>query len=357
MANEARQKIIDLLTDLYKTNGYVTEDEVFDYASNENLSVFDINFITEHLLSHGVIISEEKEKITIKKGRGYRRDHTKLFKSIAKEYKGLRFFIKYYSSIDGLAEGEWITLLQQARNGNDWARNRLFDTSMQKTIKQALSISKKFDLDFEDTLQSSAFGIMYAINAFDETENSSFPSYVPLAVNSQLRRDVYLNSNPVIDFPTYLMNDFFKIHSLVKNHSCSLCSYSENKLTCINLRNEIKETLKCSSEEVDECIKYLQPVEDIQEDTEVIEIDLSNATREDDIKKYVASILVHLKSQEEIVIRMRFGIGTDREHTLEEIGQRYNLTRERIRQIEKKALRKLAWHVHREHIAEELIKE
>lgn len=63
MANEAKQKIIDLLTDLYKTNGYVTEDEVFELSERENLSVFDINYITEYLLSHGVIISEEKEKI------------------------------------------------------------------------------------------------------------------------------------------------------------------------------------------------------------------------------------------------------------------------------------------------------
>lgn len=357
MANEAKQKIIDLLTDLYKTNGYVTEDEVFELSERENLSVFDINYITEHLLSHGVIISEEKEKITTKKGRGYRRDHTKFFKEISKEYKGLKFFIRYYNSIDGLAEGEWITLIQQARHGNEWARTRLFDTSMQKTIKQAYAVSKKFDLDFEDTLQASSFGILYAISAFDETEHSSFPSYVPLAVNSQLRRDVCLHSNPVIDFPAYLMNDFFKIHTLVKEHSCSECAYSNSKLTCENLRNEVKETLKCSSEEVDECMKYLQPVEDIKEDSEVVEIDLSNTTKEDEIRKYISSILVHLKSQEEIVIRMRFGIGTDREHTLEEIGQKYGLTRERIRQIEKNALKKLAWHVYREHIAADLIKE
>lgn len=271
MANEAKQKIIDLLTDLYKTNGYVTEDEVFELSERENLSVFDINYITEYLLSHGVIISEEKEKITTKKGRGYRRDHTKFFKEISKEYKDLKFFIRYYNSIDGLAEGEWVTLIQQARHGNEWARTRLFDTSMQKTIKQAYAVSKKFDLDFENTLQASSFGILYAISAFDETEHSSFPSYVPLAVNSQLRRDVYLHSNPVIDFPTYLMNDFFKIHTLVKEHNCSECAYSNNKLTCENLRNEIQDKLKSTAEEVDECIKYLQPLEDLWEDTKCFE--------------------------------------------------------------------------------------
>lgn len=340
MANEAKQKIINLLTDLYKTNGYVTEDEVFEYASNESLSLFDINSITEHLLSHGVIISEEKEKITTKKGRGYRRDHTKFFKEISKEYKGLKSFISYYSSIDGLAEGEWITLIQQARHGNEWARTRLFDTSMQKTIKQAYAVSKKFDLDFEDTLQASSFGILYAISAFDETENSSFPSYVPLAVNSQLRRDVYLYSNPVIDFPTYLMNDFFKIHTLVKEHSCSECAYSNNKLTCENLRNEIQDKLKSTTEEVDECIKYLQPVEDLWEDTGIDDSDVTKGLHENEMKITVTKLLSHLKPQEEEVIRMRFGIDNE-EYSLESIAQIKSVTRQRIQQVEAKALDKL----------------
>lgn len=340
MANEARQKIIELLTDLYKTNGYVTEDEVFDYASNENLSVFDINFITEHLLSHGVIISEEKEKISIKKGRGYRRDHTKLFKSIAKEYRGLKFFIKYYSAIDSLAEGEWITLLQQARNGNDWARNRLFDTSMQKTIKQALSISKKFDLDFEDILQLSALGIIYAINAFDETENSSFPSYVPLAINSRIKRDANLATNPLISFPTHLMNDFLKIYILVKEHQCSECCYKENKLLCTNLNRQLQVKLECSDEEVQECIQYLQPLEDIWEDTIIDDRDPCTGLREDEMKNAVVSLLSHLKEQEDQVIRMRYGIDCE-ELSLETIAQQKSVTRQRIQQVEACALEKL----------------
>lgn len=357
MFDEAKQNIITFLINRYKTNGYVTEDEVFELSERKNFSIFDINNIMDYLLSHGVIISEEKEKITIKKGRGNRRNYTKLFQYLSKKYNGLKVFIKYYDSIDGLAEGEWITLIKQSRYGNDWAKKRLFDTSMKKTIKQAYDFSKKFDVDFEDTLQESAFGISYAINAFDETKHPSFPSYVPLAVNSRLRRNVTLASNPVINFPSYLVNDFLNIYTLVKDHCCSECSYGQNKLICKRLRTEIKEKLNCNMEEIDECLKYLQPIENLQENSKVTEIDLSNTAKEDSIRKYVSSILVHLKSKEEIVIRMRFGIGTDREHTLEEIGQKYNLTRERIRQIEKKALKKLTWYVNHEHIAEELMKE
>ena len=206
--------------------------------------------------------------------------------------------------------------------------------------KQALSIAKKFDLDFEDTLQASAFGILYAIGAFDETENSSFPSYVPLAVNSQLRRDVILYSNPVIDFPTYLMNDFFKIHSLVKEHSCCECAYSNNKLTCENLRNEIQDKLKSSAEEIDECIKYLQPVEDIWEDTCIDDSDITKGIREEEMRTNVTQLLSHLRPQEEEVIRMRFGIDSE-EYSLESIAQIKSVTRQRIQQVEAKALEKL----------------
>lgn len=182
---------------------------------------------------------------------------------------------------------------------------------MQKTIKQAYAVSKKIDLDFEDILQASSFGILYAISAFDETEHSSFPSYVPLAVNSQMRRDVYLHSNPVIDFPTYLMNDFFKIHTLVKEHDCSECAYSNNKLTCENLRNEIQDKLNSTAEEVNECIKYLQPLEDLWEDTCIDDSDITKGLRENEMRISVNQLLSHLKPQEEEVIRMHFGIDSE----------------------------------------------
>lgn len=355
MISDAVQKIINQLTTLYRTNGYVTENEVFGLASSGNLSIFDINDITEHLLSHGVVISEEKEKITTKKGRGYKRNYSKFFKDIAKEYKGLKNFINYYNSVDSLAEGEWVTLIQQARYGNDWARNRLFDTSMKKVIKQAYTIAKKFDVNFEDTLQEASIGIMYAIDAFDETENSSFPSYVPLTVNSRIMRKIYLSYNPIISFPSHLMNDFLKIYSLLKKHSCNQCAYSNNKLTCKNLRIEIQKKLETTEAEVAEYLQYLQPVMNIQEDTSITETDLSDFINDKEMSKYVGSLIRPLKPKEEIVIRMRFGVGTERDHTLEEIGKKYHLTRERIRQIEKKALCKIAWHVYRDHIAKDFL--
>ena len=134
MISDKCREVIDKLEKLYKKNGFVTEDEVFDHSFQANLSIFDTNDVTEYLLSHGVLISNEKEKFIEKKGRGTRRNNSSFFNFLKKEYKGLAGFIKYYESVDRLAENEWLILLKQARQGNEWARKRLFDTSMQKII-------------------------------------------------------------------------------------------------------------------------------------------------------------------------------------------------------------------------------
>lgn len=355
MTDDNKQKVVNLLMDLYKSNGFVTEDEVFEQSSNEQLSFLEINYVTDYLLSHGVIIGVSKDKIIEQKGRGYRHDYSNLFKKIGKEYKGLRPLLKYYESIDPLAEKEWIMLLQQSRRGNTWARNRLFDTSMQKAIRQAYIASQKFDVDFEDVLQSVTFGIFNAIDTFDETEHSSFPSYVALAINSRIQHAVYLSSNPLISFPPYLKDNIFKIYTTVKNHICSECCYKKNKLFCTNLNKQLQEKLECNEDEVIERVKYLQPIEGIKDNSVVCNEDPISNVRVQEIKNTVSSALIDLKPREECVIRMRFGIGIINECTLEEIGQKYDLTRERIRQIEKSAFGKLSRNTRIKRIAKELI--
>ena len=136
------------------------------------------------------------------------------------------------------------------------------------------------------------------------------------------------------------MNDFFKIHTLVKEHNCSECAYSNNKLTRENLRNEIQDKLKSTAEEVDECIKYLQPLEDLWEDTCIDDSDITKGLRENEMRISVNQLLSHLKPQEEEVIRMRFGIDSE-EYSLESIAQIKSVTRQRIQQVEVKALDKL----------------
>ncbi|MEI3533974.1 MAG: sigma-70 family RNA polymerase sigma factor [Alphaproteobacteria bacterium] len=351
MVSDKCREVIDKLEKLYKKNGFVTEDEVFDHSFQANLSIFDTNDVTEYLLSHGVLISNDKEKFIEKKGRGKRRNNSSFFNFLKKEYKGLASFIKYYESVDQLAENEWLILLKQARQGNEWARKRLFDTSMQKIIKQLYGLSKKYDVDFEDALQDATLGIFYAIDSFDETETSSFPSYLHLAVNSRIKREFLFSNNPVITFPVQMMNNFFKVYTIVKEHTCAECNYGKNKLLCINLKEILKEKLE-TEEEVNELLRYFQPIEDIWEDTLISESDLSDIVLERQIVKYVHSILPALTPKEDMVIKMRFGIPNGKEYTLEEVGNRFHITRERARQIEAKALAKLKHPSHRKRIKE-----
>lgn len=341
MIDDKKLKVINILTDLYKTKGFVTEDEIFALTSKENLSIFDTNYVTEYLLSHGIIVSDNKEGIPTQKGRGKRRNYSKLFKKIASEYKGLKQFLKYYEKVEVLAEKEWIILLKQARQGNEWAKKRLFDTSMKKVISQVYAISKKFDLDFEDTLQLATFSILYAINNFDETEQTAFPGYVPLAVISGIQRTAYLHTNFLFSLPATFMIYFFKIYPLIKEHCCGECWNSNNQFHCSNLRNAIHKKIECTDEEIDEYIKYLQPREEIKENTIINNFDPIVSINKKEVKNAIISLLSHLKPQEEDVIRMRYGIDCE-ECSLEMIAQKKSVSRQRIQQIEIKALKHLS---------------
>lgn len=340
MADDKKQKVINLLIDLYKSNGFITEDEIFALSSNEQLSFLEINYVTEYLLLRGVVISEAKDKIFSKKGRGYRRDYSKFFEKIGKRYKSLKSFLKYYDKIDPLAENEWITLIQQSRRGNVWARNRLFDTSMQKAIRQAYMVSKKYDLDFEDVLQSASFGILYAIDSFDETEHSTLLSYIPLAINSRVRREAYLPSNPLISFPVEFMNVFFRIYPLIKKHICNECCHNEKVLFCETLNKQIQNKFEYSHKEIIEYIQYFQTLDCISEDIIVDDQNIFSNIREHEIKKVVLELLSRLKPQEEQVIKMRYGIDCDAS-SLESIARQKSVTKQRIQQIEAKTMEKL----------------
>jgi RNA polymerase primary sigma factor len=340
MENSPRQKVIDLLLKKYTSHGFVTEDEVFELASRENLSLFDINDVTTYLLDHGVIIGDSKTVFIKNKGRGVRRKHSDIFCRIEQEYTRLRHLLKYYNSVDALAENEWKILLPQARSNNEWAKRRLFDTSMQKIIPQIYKISQRLHVDFEELLQYSAFGVLRAIITFDETESQSFISYIATAVNFRIKRYILLAHHPVLTIPTQLRNTLLKIYPIVCEHYCNECANKESSLYCHNLQNSLQNMLCCSASEVEETLQFFEPLEQLDENTLITEPNFVEQLYNTELKTYVNELLSHLRPQEENVIRLRYGIDGE-PMSFEAIAQQQSLTRQRIQQVEVRALEKL----------------
>ena len=240
------------------------------------------------------------------------------------------------------------TLIQQ---GNQQAKQDLCIKNRALVDKYAWVYGKKYitKLSFDDLEQSGMIGLIKAAERFEIQKGYAFTTYATWWIRQSVVRNIY-DTGFLIRLPVHMMEKVNKIANLESAYLGQGISYEE----CI--RN-ISIELGVPKEYVEYCIvlkvNYLAtsslntPVGE-EEGTEIIEfvpID-DEKTVEDivmmgDLRESLEEVLLTLTDREQKVLRLRFGMDDDRARTLEEVGKEFNVTRERIRQIEAKALRKL----------------
>ena len=339
-------KIVERLYELYKSRGYITEDEIYDAVIEDNISIFETNSILEKLLGQGVLVQEKHPlKQEDKKEETYvsrHIDYEELFSKVINVCPELKRFIHKIKKIQPPQRGEWVKLLEQLKNGNSWAYNRMFEMYLRVVVNIAWNMYKRYDLSLEDAVQDGCLGLMYAIEKFDITEHNSFPGYLPLAISNYIRRNIEFAIIPVISFPTIFQDGLLKSYPIIKEHICDKCD--NNTLTCPNLINDLLEELKCSDEEVKNYLLYFQDLCSVGVIDEFINTyetpHQEEKIHQSEVIKIINQSFEGLTEREEFVLRMRMGIGLDEPMSLVEIGNKFNLTRERVRQIETKAFNK-----------------
>ncbi|MGL5917938.1 MAG: sigma-70 family RNA polymerase sigma factor [Cetobacterium sp.] len=252
------------------------------------------------------------------------------------------FYLDDIKKYEVLSKEEEVSLLRKAKNGNIEAREKLIVCNLRLVVNVAKKYSNK-GMSFIDLISEGNFGLIHAIEKFDIEKGYRFSTYAVWWIKQAITKAIICKGRE-IRIPSYKHDMLNKINKFIMDNVMTKGDYPSiyeisDKLD-INL-----EKVQDLMIEFQETVSLSSPIgEDIcLEDTIASEVhnDLENNIIRAISTEQIDNILNKLNDREKQILKLRFGFDGNQIHTLEDIGQSFSITRERVRQIEQKTLEKL----------------
>lgn len=262
----------------------------------------------------------------------------------------VRLHLREIGKIPLLNAEEELALAKRVQEGDKKAKDKMAEANMRLVV----SIAKRYSgrgLDFLDLIQEGHTGLLRAVEKFDPDKGFKFSTYATWWIRQAITRAI-ADQARTIRIPVHMVETINKLLRTQRRMTQEL-----NREPSIE---ELAKELEMEPEKVEYVMKIKQDIssldagvgrDDGEEDTTLGEFieDEDTVTPEESasnqlLKEQVQGVLSTLSDREQKIIKMRFGLDNGKSHTLEEVGQEFAVTRERIRQIEAKALAKLRKH-------------
>ncbi len=325
---------IDKIVAIGKEKGVVTEDEIMAKLEHLNATAEDMETVFNILQTENVKVEEPREEDTV--------ELDKIIDSSVDD--SVKIYLKEIGKVPLLSAEQEIDLAKRMEEGDGEAKRVLSEANLRLVV----SIAKRYvgrGMQFLDLIQEGNLGLIKAVEKFDYTKGFKFSTYATWWIRQAITRAI-ADQARTIRIPVHMVETINK----VKKVSSQLLHKNGHEPSA----EEIAAELDMPADKVREIMRVAQ--EPVSLETPIGEEEDSHlgdfiedveapapaeAASHTLLKEQLSEVLQTLTPREEKVLRLRFGLEDGRSRTLEEVGKEFNVTRERIRQIEAKALRKL----------------